>query len=109
MSLAIGDINASSGLAKRIYDNFVANSEACGFGASPSGAALTMLKAQSYCIAKAVVDEITANAAVSVTTSSTVSAGGLQRYYNSSSALTIDCDAPSAPVSVAGTGSGTIS
>ena len=32
MALVIGDITAASGLAKRIYDNYIANSTACGFG-----------------------------------------------------------------------------
>jgi hypothetical protein len=61
MTMVIGDIDASAGLAKRIYDLWVANGTACGFGASPSSAAQTMLKAQAYCVAKAVVDEIRAN------------------------------------------------
>lgn len=62
MSMTIGDITAASGLAKRIYDTWIANSTACGFGASPSAGAQTLLKAQAYCVAKAVVDEITTNA-----------------------------------------------
>lgn len=108
MSLQIGDITASSGLAKRIYDNLLTNSAACGFGASPSDAAKTMLKAQSYCFAKAIVEEITANAVVSGTTSTTVSAGGLQKYYNTTTGLNSDTAAPDAPVALSGTATGTV-
>jgi len=61
MAMVVGDIGATSGLAKRIYDEWIANSTACGFGASPSAGAQTMLKAQAYCIAKAVIAEATAN------------------------------------------------
>ena len=91
MALATGDINASSGLAKRIYDLFIANSSACGFGASPGAGAQTMLRAQAYCIAKAVVDEITANGEAYITTSK----GALQREVNGAGA-TVDTTAPSA-------------
>lgn len=69
MALVVGDITAQSGLAKRIYDNWIANSSACGFGASPSSGAQDMLKAQAYCIALAIVDEITANGEAYITTS----------------------------------------
>lgn len=69
MALAIGDTDASFGLAKRIYDNWIANSTACGFGASPPAGAQTMLKAQAYCIAKAIVDEVVNNGEAFITTS----------------------------------------
>lgn len=95
MALATGDINASSGLAKRIYDLWIANSAACGFGASPGASAQTMLKAQAYCVAKAVVDEITANGEAYVSTSKSA----LQREINNAGA-TVDTLAPSAERSI---------
>lgn len=85
MSMVSGDITASSGLAKRIYDGFAANAAACGFGASLTGDAANMMKAQAFVIASAVVAEITANAEAVITTSN----NALQRVAG------IDTDAPS--------------
>jgi hypothetical protein len=82
MALEIGDIVASSGLAKRIYDNMVANAADCGFGAADDPTVQdTNMKALAYCIAKAVVDEIHANAEIdagSVNVTIPSSQGGLQ-------------------------------
>lgn len=86
MALVIGDIDATTGLAKRIYDNWNANSEVCGFGASPSAGAKVMLKAQAYCIAKALVDEIVANGEAFIATNK----GALQQ------ASGVDTTAPTA-------------
>lgn len=103
MAMVIGDISASAGLAKRIYDNYIANSTACGFGASPSNAAKDMLRAQAYCVAKAVVDEIAANAAVATTTTITSSHVGLQRVPTPNTSGT-NTDGPSVDRILNGTG-----
>jgi hypothetical protein len=81
MALDIGDITATSGLAKRIYDNLVANAVPCGFGASVGSGAQANLQALAYCVAKAVVEEIQANAEIdagSVNVTIPTSQGGLQ-------------------------------
>lgn len=90
MALDPGDITATSGLAQRIFDNFMLNSSACGFGASPSPAAESMLKAQAYCIAQAIVDEIQANGEAVVS----VAAGALQQEINNTGS-TVDTLPPS--------------
>jgi hypothetical protein len=95
MALDVGDINASSGLAQRIYDLWIANSAACGFGASPPLAAQSMLKAQAYCIAQAVVDEITENGEAYISTSK----DALQREVNDVGA-TVNTQAPSSERSI---------
>lgn len=78
MALDAGDINATTGAAKRIVDLLVANSAACGFGSSLGGAPLSMMKAQAYCFAKGVLDEIIANGEAVIATSDS----GLQRTPN---------------------------
>lgn len=99
MALAIGDITASSGLAKRIYDNWNANLVACGFPASPTNGQRDMLKAQAYCIAKGIVDEFVANGVSRVT----IAQSGLQQYNPSDPGGLQDTSGPSSPRTIDGT------
>ena len=85
MALNAGNLTATSGLAKRIADYIATNETACGLGAYPAGAQ-TMMKALAYCIAQAVVDEIVANAAVTITIHTTDT--GLQTSAGAGSATT---------------------
>jgi hypothetical protein len=64
MSLAAGDAACTTGLSKRILDNWLADVTG-GFVNPMPAAGLVSLKAMAYGVAKAVVDEITANAHVS--------------------------------------------
>jgi len=65
MTLSVGDAACTTGLSKRIYDYRVAAAATIGIADDR-----TPLKADCYAIAKAVVDEIQANAeaVVSITT-----------------------------------------
>jgi hypothetical protein len=65
MALNAGNADCTLGLSKRIYDYWVADPES-GFVDPLTIAAQRMIRAQCYAVARAVVDEITANAAVSV-------------------------------------------
>lgn len=68
MALNAGDADCTVGLSKRIRDALLANP---GAGAADNAS----LKAFAYSIATAVVDEIQANAAVSVVTACPAGAG----------------------------------
>lgn len=59
MSLEAGDVQCTNGLSKRIFDARTTVFSAIGMNINPDQ---TALKADSYAIAKAVVDEIQANA-----------------------------------------------
>jgi hypothetical protein len=80
MAISAGDLAATTGTAKRIYDVILANAAAVGLGAFSDPAAQSMMKALSYCIAKGVVDAIKNDAVVSVLVETTDS--GLQRAPN---------------------------
>jgi hypothetical protein len=67
MALLAGDANCTTGLSKRI--------RAALLGGATGAADNAALKAVSYAIATAVVDEIQANAAVSVVTACPAGAG----------------------------------
>ena len=64
MPLLAGDSSATTGLAGRILSNWLADAR-CGFSDPLSDAQRQMLEALAYGLAKAVVDEIQANALVS--------------------------------------------
>ena len=66
MALAAGNSGCTSGLSQRIYDYLVADSRN-GFSSPMSAAQSDAVKALCYAVARAVVDEIVANAAVTVT------------------------------------------
>lgn len=68
MALIAGDADCTTGLSKRIRDSLLAET---GAGAVDNAS----LKAFSHAIATAVVDEIQANAAVSVVTACPAGAG----------------------------------
>jgi hypothetical protein len=67
-------------LRDRIYNGLMANSVACGFGASVPPAAQAMILAQSEVYAQAIVDEITANGEAVIPTGA--GGAGLQRTPN---------------------------
>lgn len=66
MALAAGDTGCTTGLSKRILDNWLADATG-GFSDPMPAAGLVSLKAMAFGVAKAVVDEIQANAVVSGT------------------------------------------
>lgn len=68
MAMNAGDAACTNGLSKRILDNWLADATG-GFVTPMPPAGLVSLKAMAYGVAKAVVDEIQANATVSGTTS----------------------------------------
>ena len=93
MALVAGDISCSSGLAKRIFDAWVASGVFDGTDQIPEPhrtAAIGKQKAMAFGVAKAVVDEIKANAKARITTSDE----GLQRYSNGTTS--VDTTAPTA-------------
>lgn len=76
MALAAGNSGCTSGLSQRIYDYLVADSRN-GFSSPMSAAQSDAVKALCYAVARAVVDEIVANAAVTVTAPANVYGGGI--------------------------------
>lgn len=68
MALNAGNSTCTTGLSKRIFDFWTADSRA-GFVSPLSGAALDCVHAMCYAVARAVVAEVQANAAVTGTTS----------------------------------------
>lgn len=66
MALNAGNTACSSGLSQRIY-NELTGASGNGFSGTLSAAQTDAVKAICYAVAKAVVDEVAANAAVSVT------------------------------------------
>lgn len=68
MSMVAGNSDCTTGLSKRIYDFYIADSRNA-FGVTPSAIAEDCARAMAYAVARAVVAEIAANAAVAGTTS----------------------------------------
>lgn len=94
MALNAGNAECTTGLSKRVYDYWVADARS-GFVSPLNAAAIDCIRAQSYAIARAVVDEIAANAAVTVTIST--GTGALQQAGG------VDTTAPTAPRTLPGT------
>ena len=65
MAMVIGDTACTTGLSKRIYDEWTGGSDN-GFSAPLTVAQANAVKALCYAIAKSVVDEITTNARVDI-------------------------------------------
>lgn len=86
MALNAGDAACSTGLSKRIFDNLTGSADN-GFSSPMSSAQTLAVKALCYSVAKGVVDEITANAAVTSTASADAFGAGV----------------PPAPVNISGT------
>lgn len=65
MALNKGDSNCSTGLSKRLYDYWTADTVGSGFGvaneAALSASQRAILKAQCWAFAQGIVDEIVAN------------------------------------------------
>ena len=74
MALNAGNANCTTGLSKRVYDYLVADSRN-GFVDPLTDAGRDAVRALCYAVGRAVVDEITANADVTITPSDS----GLQR------------------------------
>jgi len=68
MALSAGNAACSSGLSKRIYDYWTGDTSN-GFSGSMSGAQTDAVKSLCYAIARAVVDEVTANGVAEISTS----------------------------------------
>jgi hypothetical protein len=66
MALDPGNSACTTGLSKRIYDALVA-APSSGFSSPLAAAQIDALKAIAHSVATSVVDEITANAVVSIT------------------------------------------
>ncbi len=62
MSMVIGAADCSTGLSKRIYDNWTGDTANNGFSSPLSAGQATSVKSMCHAIAKAIVDEIVANA-----------------------------------------------
>lgn len=97
--LNAGDSGCTTGLSKRIYDYWLADSRS-GFASPMTPTQEDMLKSLCWAIARGVVGEIQANASVSVTISTTT--GRLQREVNDLGA-TVDTLPPSATRTLPGT------
>jgi hypothetical protein len=65
MALNAGNALCTTGLSKRIYDFWTADAGS-GFVSPLTDAARTMIRAQCYAVARAVVAEIQANATVAI-------------------------------------------
>ncbi len=68
MALNKGNSACTTGLSKRIYDQWSAD-PAAGFSSPMTGTQQNMLKTLCWAVAQGIVDEIQANAAVSGSTS----------------------------------------
>ncbi len=66
MALNKGNAECTAGLSRRVYDNWIVDSRN-GFVSPLSDAARDNIRSICWAIAQAVVDEITANAEVTVT------------------------------------------
>ena len=73
-ALVPGDADCTTGLSKRCYDYWIADSRN-GFSSPMSEAQKDMVRAQCYAFARGVVDEITANGRAVITDTT----GGLQQ------------------------------
>jgi len=78
MGMNKGDADCTSGLSKRIFDHWTSDIRN-GFVTPLEGAALDAVKAHCWALAQAVVDEISANADVTITTDD----NGLQQVSGS--------------------------
>lgn len=91
MALNAGNADCTTGLSQRIYDYLVADARN-GFVDPLEGAARDAVRALCWATARAVVDEIVANADVTITTTD----GGLQRVSGT------DTDPPATNKTLAG-------
>ena len=99
MPLSKGNAACTTGLSKRIYDNWTSDSRN-GFVNPLTAGAQDNIRSLCWAVAQAVVDEIQANAAVTVTVQT--SSSGLQRTPNPNNANT-DCQGPSVAKALSGT------
>lgn len=97
--LVKGDANCTTGLSKRIYDYLTADSRN-GFVSPLTGNPQGMVRALCWAMAQGVVDEIVANAVVTVTVHTTD--GALQKTPNPNNPNT-DTLGPGADKTLSGT------